>query len=446
MSDHLDDQQPDKDSHYLLHNDVQFKDLRLLKKEFAQINSNYEMLQDKYQQLINLNEQNVKTIELLQNRNNSLEKQLKNERKSNEDDRRKASIFESKVNSLEYQLKELKTSDYLSRNNEEQMKWFETLKIKHQKELNNLRENYESKIENLTKTITNKEDELISNCNIILKYKQEAHYFQEKMKNIEDEMRLKIQQEVKKAKEQTELNLLNTFDESMKKLKIEWEQKLQEDIQKIVTWFESWDLDQEAEPLSDVRFENLVGFCESLKRSTIKREIAIQAQIDRMEEAKRQLEKVILEAKLRNSSISSTSSRSDLLLEDQTTGGGGLNKCNSLQSKKLASSSTDSKNECTNVTNHNHKLNEENGAKMLANLKLKYEMELRELREELESQLDLLRLQLLNKEEESALLKQKTNKYKQHYHLLVNKHKDDLNLLKSEFTKVMQQLINCKNT
>ncbi|OTF73857.1 hypothetical protein BLA29_006723, partial [Euroglyphus maynei] len=179
----------------------------MLKQEFAQINTNYRLLQSKYQKLYQLNEENAGLIHSQRAKIQKLEKQLKDEQDGRENERRLSSMFESKVSALEYQLNELQKGDHRNLSGDEQMKWFETLKLKHHKELNNLRTDYDDRIEKLTKTIQAKDDELIANCNILLKYKQEANYFQEKLKKLETEFKSKLQQEIQSSKERTELNM-----------------------------------------------------------------------------------------------------------------------------------------------------------------------------------------------------------------------------------------------
>lgn len=444
---------------FLLHNnqdlslnDVHIKDLCMLKQEFAQINTNYRLLQAKYHKLYQLNEENAGLINSQCVKIQKLEKQLKEERDGRESERRLASMFESKVSSLEYQLNELQKGDNRNLNSDEQMKWFETLKIRHHKEMNNIRTDYETRIEKLTKTIQAKDDELIENCNILLKYKQEANYFQEKLKKLETDFKSKLQQEIQSAKERTESNMLKEFDDSMRKLKSEWEHKLQEDIDKIVNFFENSDdeekdLIESSSPKFDVRFEKLIDLYRSLKSFSINREQHIQTQIDRMDDAKRQLEKAIIESRMRNSSISSTSSRSDLIEMDNNNG---LMMDIPVHSKSSPSLVTNNKKKPLPALldlkefNENNVMLPEEKAKIMTNLRLKYEKEMKDIRDQFESELDLLRIQLLNKEEETVQYRVKTNKYRQHIHSLKDRHDQDLNLLKNKFAKIIQELMDDK--
>ncbi|XP_027206049.2 uncharacterized protein LOC113799585 [Dermatophagoides pteronyssinus] len=424
-------------------NDVHIKDLCMLKQEFAQINTNYRLLQSKYQKIHQLNEENANLIDSQRAKIQKLEKQLKEERDGHESQRRLASMFESKVSSLEYQLNELQKGDHRNLNSDEQMKWFETLKLKHHKELMNLRTDYDAKIEKLNQTIQAKDDELISNCNILLKYKQEANYFQEKLKKLETQFKSKLQQEIQSAKDRTESNMLRSFDESMRKLKSEWEQKLQEDIDKIVDWFEDKDnvekdLIESSVPKFDIRFEKLIDLYRSLKSFSINREQQIQTQIDRMDDAKRQLEKAIIEARLRNSSVSSTSSRSDLI--EMENNGHLVNiPVHSISSPSL--STNNKKKSLHSLLDSNEFIEND---KIMTKSRINYEKEIKDIRDRFESELDLLKIQLLTKEEETAQYRLKTNKYRQHIHSLKDRHDQDLNFLKNKFAKIIQELMDDK--
>ncbi|UXI17915.1 sorting nexin-14-like [Sarcoptes scabiei] len=462
------------------HSDTQLKDLCILKEEVTQITKNHEILKQKYSKLQQLNYGNIQLIESLKSRINSLEEELHAEKEENVKERRQSVMLESKIISLEYQLSETQKSDFVTRNNEDQIKWFESLKAKHQKEIYNLRNDYEKKIENLNQIIASKDEELINNCNLIRNYKQEVNFFQEKYKKIESETKSLMRKEIDDVKDRVESNLLKSFDSSVVKLKNEWEQKLREDIDKIVQWFDNWESNQTSTDNLDFRFSRLIDLCDSLKRSNRKQEQHIQSQIDRLEEARRQLEKALLEVKMRNTSLSSTSSRSDLLADDGIINPSNnnanflirpptkdnhnhLNHHHSNHNNQMKKYQTktlielndqinDESNHFTNDVNNiivksssTSSLNNEicnNNKKLLKN---RYEKELKEIRENFEMELKFLKDQLLDKEEEALLLKRKSNKYKQHYQQLVDKHKQELSLLKNEFTKVMQNLLNSRD-
>ncbi|KPM10267.1 hypothetical protein QR98_0088190 [Sarcoptes scabiei] len=384
------------------HSDTQLKDLCILKEEVTQITKNHEILKQKYSKLQQLNYGNIQLIESLKSRINSLEEELHAEKEENVKERRQSVMLESKIISLEYQLSETQKSDFVTRNNEDQIKWFESLKAKHQKEIYNLRNDYEKKIENLNQIIASKDEELINNCNLIRNYKQEVNFFQEKYKKIESETKSLMRKEIDDVKDRVESNLLKSFDSSVVKLKNEWEQKLREDIDKIVQWFDNWESNQTSTDNLDFRpptkdNHNHLNHHHSNHNNQMKKYQT----------------KTLIEL---NDQINDESNHFT----------------NDVNNIIVKSSSTSSLN--NEICNNNKKL-----------LKNRYEKELKEIRENFEMELKFLKDQLLDKEEEALLLKRKSNKYKQHYQQLVDKHKQELSLLKNEFTKVMQNLLNSRD-
>lgn len=376
-----DDSQNDCDSHkFHLHSfedndDSQLSDIVELKKKCLLINSNYEILQNKFQRLHTKNDDNLQIIDSLQSKIKLLEIQLKEEQQLKDSVSRKAEIFESRVDSLEYQLKEIYDSDFLAKNNENNAKAISSLKQKHQNEVSRLRIDFENELCQVKQRLAKQEQTIFSQNEMIAKYKQEVNKL-EQMAHLskelnESELKKRIEIELQQSKEKIELNLLSSFDQSMNKLKFDWDTKLQEDIDQIIIQIENrFKVDSNGNLSSDVdlRFKKLYELYESIENSFTAREEQIQNQIVNLKEAKCQLDEVLLESKMSSSNVS----------------------CSSDKTEEL-------KNELILVKN------------------------------------------------ESKKLTQKLNKYKQHYHSLDKRHKQEMELIKHKFITIIEDLKSKQN-
>lgn len=290
----------------------ELKNISQLKKKCSVINSNYELLQNRFQQLHIANGGNMETIEKLQAKVKLLEIQLKEEKQLKENMSRKATVLESRVGSLEYQLKEIYDSDFLAKTTENNEKVVASLKQRYQDELNKLTSKFEKEVEDLNQQLTKQEETIFAQNDTISKYKQEISRL--KQMPSERELRAKIEKELKQSKEAIEQNLLRSFDQSMLRLKEEWEQKLQEDIEQIILTIENNlncnddDVNAFRSVKFNVRFEKLIQLCDSIQSSISKREDRIAKQIVNLDEAKYQLEMALLESKVSSSSNVSCSS------------------------------------------------------------------------------------------------------------------------------------------
>lgn len=307
-------------------NDGMSQHLTKMKEKCLEMSHNYDVLQDDFEELHQVNGKHLETIARLESKVGLLEKQLSQERHAKESFCKKVMILESTVESLEYQIAEFHKSDFITKTNQDKDKLITNLKLRHNEESLSLK----NQIDYLNKIIQDKDDVIRSKNNIIARYESDSseekvmakvkEAVQAAQTKVIKEMQSKFETETKAIKEKVELNLLESFDKSIEKLKEEWQTKLDEDIGKVTEWIgqllTNVDVVSDASLLGlDIKYSPLFKLCLSLKHHLVEHENNIKMQTEKLKDAKFQLEQALIETRMSSSSLSNSSDKSNLMEE-----------------------------------------------------------------------------------------------------------------------------------
>lgn len=315
----------------LLENDKLSKQMSMLEGKCAKIDFNYKSLEVQFQQLINEKKKYLTQIDQMQLEIEMLQTKLDDERRQRENLSKREIFLESQIDSLEESLSEHRKSDFITRSNDTQEKMLNSLKLKHEKEINALR----TEIDELNQKLIDKDDDQMAKTE---SYRQK---FEMIRSNLKKEMKEQMDKENKIAKEKYRTELMKSFDQTVIDLKNDWQQQLNNDVAQIIDWIEinmRADDNFNHEQLSNisVKYEPLRLLCQCLQSSVNERDSRIQMQIYRFRESKQQLEEILLESKMSVSNISSNNSdKGQLMYEDFKMALNKINEENKLINHKL---------------------------------------------------------------------------------------------------------------
>ena len=350
-------------------------ELIVSQQKLSAIDGNYEGIQYKLKQLNQMNNEKENQLVRLEAKIKALELNVKVEREAKEEFQRKLSVCESTVESLQYQLREIGKSDSLVRAQETHESVVNCLETKYENQIILLK----GEIEGLKHELNSKTDEINGITKELERKRIEnnENVFKDQLKDMikvtkdlwEQEMKVKVENDIKTVIEYHENKWTQSREQQAINLKNQWERQLQTEVSQLMEFLKI-KAKVSAGTLPErvsLTFVPLLNLWRALEESCDSKEETLRIQIQRLREAKQELEEALNES--RNDESSS---------------------------------------------HHNCPPNDQ-----IFN----------ELRNE---------LQKVN--EEAILMKQKLNKYKQHYQRLVKKHENQILTIKQEFADILQSL------
>ena len=304
-------------------------ELIVSQQKLSAINGNYEGLQYKLKDLEKINSEKENELIRLEGKIRSLEMNIKVENDIKEELQRKVSVCESTIESLEYQLMEIGKSDCLVRAQDTHESVVKNLKLKHENELILLN----GEIEGLKHELNSK----ISEINRITKELNQTQCqnnesaLREQLKDMiqvtkdiwEQEMKGRLESDIKSILESNEKKWAQSAEQKLINERNIWEQELQTEVLQVIE-FLKMKAKLSADTLPDrvgLRFVPLLNLWHALEESCDSKEEELRLKIERLKEAKEQLEEALNNSRL-NRSVSplrANCSSNDLILSELRT-------------------------------------------------------------------------------------------------------------------------------
>ena len=298
-------------------------ELILCQQNLSTINGNYEGLQYKLKELNDINTEKENQLVKLEGKIRSLEMTIKVEKEAKEEVQRKLSVCESTIESLQYQLMQVERSDCLVRAQETNQSIINSLKTKHDKEVLLLR----GEIEGLKHELNIKNNQICEMTKELGQKRSEHNEngFREQLKDMiqvtkelwEKEMKERVENDIKVILDLQQKKWTTNAEQEMINERNKWENDLQTEVFRLTEMLKiKAKVSAQSLPESiSLRFVPLMNLWHALQDSYDSKEQALKVQINKLKEAKLELEEALNDSRHSHSSSPNGHSNEQILLQ-----------------------------------------------------------------------------------------------------------------------------------